>query len=82
MKWLLKFKNEASSNDNLKKANKSSKKQSYKNSDFFSLIYFLLVFSLLIQLGLNLSINRKENSELYIYSNSNEIVLKIRGTGS
>ena len=45
------------------------------------LIYFVLVFLALIQGGLNISISRKESIIHPIISRSNEITIKITGTG-
>ena len=79
MRWLLKWKEEADTRKILEKK-KSFKVKAMKNLNLFPLFYIILIFFSLIQLGLNISINRRENA-LFHKMQSNEITIKIDGTG-
>ena len=52
-----------------------------RKQTYISKIYFLLIILQLIQVGLNLSLDKKEYFHFQMKSNSNEITIKIEGTG-
>ena len=68
---------------------KSSPRKNLSNLIFFQLkkqtyiskIYFLQIILQLIQFGLNLSLSKKECFHFQMKSQSNEIIIKIEGTG-
>ena len=87
MKWFLKLcvgkysaeysRKKATPKKNLDNLNLlQSRKQTY-----ISKIYFLLIFLQLIQMGLNISFSQKESFHFQMKSHSNEITIKIEGTG-
>ena len=52
-----------------------------KKHSYISKIYFLLIILQLIQVGLNLSFTKKDGFQFQMKSHSNEITIKIQGTG-
>ena len=52
-----------------------------KKQTYISKIYFLLIILQLIQVGLNISFAQKERFQFQMKSHSNEITIKIEGTG-
>ena len=52
-----------------------------KEQTYISKIYFLQIILQLIQFGLNLSLSKKECFHFQMKSQSNEIIIKIEGTG-
>ena len=81
MKWLLNFKKETCTRRNLKQA-KPHKLKASRNLELSPLFYFILIFLPLVQLGLSAPLIRNEYVPLrMIQSLSNEITIKIEGTG-
>ena len=81
MKCLLKWKEEANTRK-ISEKKKSFKVKAMKNLNLFPLFYIILIIFSLMQLGLNISINRRENALFHkMQSQLNEITIKIDGTG-